>query len=366
MRRIEEINRSHGLSIGGGYVDVLFLIHVLLFAVYFTYALYERSDSWSYWFYTSESDDWFSWWDKDTKFVMFLTWPFSRFLGLSYASCMVLFSYLGFQGGLLFYLAAKENIKGLRPMYRNFTIIELVFLLPNIHFWSSSIGKGAIMLTAIGLIVYGLSRFQKRAAAIVIGGFFVYMIRTHVLFIIILGIGTGLMLTLKGIKWYYKVLLVAVAVGMGSFILGDLGRYTGSNSINIFDNQKLQKRAYENTKATTGVDINNYNQAQKLFTFWYRPLFVDAPGFLGIVVSFENFLYLLFTFQIIRYGLVNWKRWNGWFRISLFIFLFGSIALAQMAANLGLAMRQKAQIMPLFFIVYCKAMTYKGQRKRTG
>jgi hypothetical protein len=37
-----------------------------------------------------------------------------------------------------------------------------------------------------------------------------------------------------------------------------------------------------------------------------------------------------------------------------------------MAANLGLAMRQKAQIMPLFFIVYCKAMTYKGQRKRTG
>jgi hypothetical protein len=107
------------------------------------------------------------------------------------------------------------------------------------------------------------------------------------------------------------------------------------------------------------VDLGNYNQAQKLFTFWYRPLFVDAPGFLGIVVSFENALYVFFTIGIIRYGLTNWKEWNGWFRISFFIFIFGSIALAQIAGNLGIAMRQKAQIMPLFFILYCKAMSYR-------
>jgi hypothetical protein len=37
----------------------------------------------------------------------------------------------------------------------------------------------------------------------------------------------------------------------------------------------------------------------------------------------------------------------------------GSIALAQIAGNLGITMRQKAQIMPLFFILYCKAMSYR-------
>jgi hypothetical protein len=35
-----------------------------------------------------------------------------------------------------------------------------VFLLPNVHFWSSSIGKGPTMLFGIGMIIYGLSRFN--------------------------------------------------------------------------------------------------------------------------------------------------------------------------------------------------------------
>ena len=365
-RRIAEIEKNHRQPSSSGYVDLLAFLHLVLFIVYFVYALVERSDSGNYHRLTSESEDWFYWWGTDTSFIMFITWPFSHFLGLSYGSCMLIFCYLGFQGVMLFYLSAKENISGLKPIYRSLTIIELVFLLPNVHFWSSSIGKGGTMLLGIGLIVYGLSRFQKRFLLIMFGAWLVYMIRGHILFLIILGAGAGLMFTLKGIKWYYKGLMIIAVAIVGISILGDMKKYTGSNSLDVSGSAKFQKRAISNSSATSGVDIGNYNQAQKLFTFWYRPLFVDAPGFLGIVVSFENMLYVLFTIQIIRYGLVNWVKWNGWFRIGLFIFLFGSLALAQIAGNLGIAMRQKAQIMPLFFIVYCKAMTYKGVRKRSG
>ncbi|HMO33802.1 MAG TPA: hypothetical protein PKE07_12485 [Lacibacter sp.] len=364
IRRVSDISRFSRTPEPVGYIDILAGLHLGLFLVYYSYALVERSDSVSYWFYTSESDNWLMWWGTDTRFIQFITWPLSSFLGLSYESCMLIFGYIGMQGVMLFYFAAKENLPFLRPIYRSFSIVELVFLLPNIHFWSNSIGKGPVMLLGIGLIIYGLSRFQKRWILIVLGALLVYMIRGHVLFIIIVGTGMGLMFTLKGIKWYYKGLMVGAALAVGLFILDDLGKYTGRTDVNIFESQKLRTRAIENTRATTGVDIGNYNQAQKLFTFWYRPLFVDAPGFLGIVVSFENLIYILMTLQIIRYCVPNWRNWNGWFRIGLFIFLLGSIALAQMAANLGLAMRQKAQIMPLFFIIYCKAMSYKGVKRR--
>jgi hypothetical protein len=366
IRRIEELNRFDRKTTGGEYIDLLFIVHFLLFIVYFSYVQFERSDSRQYWAITAETENWFTWWGQDTYFINFITWPFSHFLGLSYPSCMIIFSFFGFQGGVLFYLAAKENIKGLPLFYKSYTVLELVFLLPNIHFWSSSVGKGAVMLCAIGMIIYGLSRFQNRFLLILIGAWLVYMIRGHILFLIILGAGTGLLFTLKGIKWYYKTGLILIAVVVGTSILGDMSKYTGSNSLDLSSSAKFQKRAVSNSTATSGVDIANYNQAQKLFTFWYRPLFVDAPGFLGIVVSFENMLYVFFTINIIRYGLRNWKKWNGWFRISLFIFIYGSFALAQIAGNLGIAMRQKAQIMPLFFIVYCKSMTYKGMRKRNG
>jgi hypothetical protein len=273
---------------------------------------------------------------------------------------MLIFAYLGLNGVVLFYLSAKENIPQYKPIGNtSYSLIEWVFLLPNIHFWSNSIGKGPTMLWGISMIIYGLSRFNRRYLYIIFGALFVFQIRGHILFLMILGAGAGLFFTLRGIKWYYKGLMMIAVLVVTFTTVDDMGKYTGRNDLDVTQSTKFQKRALSNTSATSGVDLGNYNQAQKLFTFWYRPLFVDAPGFLGIVVSFENALYVFFTIGIIRYGLTNWKEWNGWFRISFFIFIFGSIALAQIAGNLGIAIRQKAQIMPLFFILYCKAMSYR-------
>jgi hypothetical protein len=107
------------------------------------------------------------------------------------------------------------------------------------------------------------------------------------------------------------------------------------------------------------VNIAEYGLFMKMFTFWFRPLFFDGPGALGLIVSFENLLYIYMFFVIIKEGLFSWRQWNGWIRICLFIFLFGSFALAQVTGNLGIAMRQKAQLMPFFFIIFCKVVSYK-------
>jgi hypothetical protein len=364
ISRIETIDRFNIYQTPHTYVDVLSGIHLLLFIVYIIYQLNERSDSQNYHYLTSLPSDWSFWWGTDTNFIKWLTWPFSNFLGLSYESCMLIFAYLGLNGVMLFYLAAKENIPQNTVLGNtSYSVIDWVFLLPNIHFWSSSIGKGPTMLWGIGMVIYGLSRFNKRFILIIIGALFVYQIRGHILFLMIIGAGTGLLFTLKGIKWYYKGLMIIAVMLVTLNTVDDMGKYTGRDDLNVFGSTKFQKRALANTTATSGVDLGNYNQAQKLFTFWYRPLFVDAPGVLGLIVSFENALYILFTIAIIRYGIPNWKQWNGWFRISFFIFIFGSIALAQIAGNLGIAMRQKAQIMPLFFILYCKAISYKPVRR---
>jgi hypothetical protein len=90
----------------------------------------------------------------------------------------------------------------------------------------------------------------------------------------------------------------------------------------------------------------------KLFTFLYRPLFVDSPGVMGLVTSVENLILLFLTVQLIMNMLQTWTKWNGFFQVGLFIFLLGALALAQVTGNLGIAIRQKAQIIPLFFMAY--------------
>jgi hypothetical protein len=115
-------------------------------------------------------------------------------------------------------------------------------------------------------------------------------------------------------------------------------------------------------KADSGVDISNYNIFMKLFTFWFRPLFVDAPGAFGYIVSIENAIYLFMLYEIATKGLRQVVSMNGWFKSCLFIFLLGSIILAQVSGNLGIAMRQKAQLMPLFFIVFLKVKEWEYRR----
>jgi hypothetical protein len=47
--------------------------------------------------------------------------------------------------------------------------------------------------------------------------------------------------------------------------------------------------------------------------------------------------------------------------VSFVFFLFASIFLAQVCGNLGMAVRQKAQIMPIFFIVYANLVVRKKE-----
>jgi len=119
----------------------------------------------------------------------------------------------------------------------------------------------------------------------------------------------------------------------------------------------LTHRATELSKATSGVDIASYSLPLQVFTFLYRPLFFDAPGALGYIVSFENAFYLLLTLKIlslkgIRYLITS----NLLVKTCLFSFLSITIALAQISGNLGLAMRQKSQAIPLFLFVIISFM----------
>lgn len=348
---------SHFPVASSRYLWTLFGVHAFMTGIYFISAALTSSDSVAYYNVAKESGSWFELFDSGTKFIGFLAYVTVNFLNLSYYSVMVIFSFFGFLGILLFYLVASENIR-LRPSFRKLSYVEIVFLLPNIHYWSSSLGKGSTILFGLALFTFGLSRFNRRLLFLVLGSFFTYMVRPHIFFAMIISIMMGILITTSGIKWYFRWLIFIIAAFVFYYISGSVVEFAETDSLNFFTSDVLTHRVSELTRSGSGVDIQNYNFFFKMFTFWFRPLFVDGLNFVGLFASFENAFYLYMFGLFIFRGIPNFRDFNGWFRICLIFFLLGSVILAQVSGNLGIAMRQKAQMMPFFFIIFCKAMTF--------
>ena len=143
---------------------VFFLYHSLLASAYYLYALFNPSDSKGY--YSKAVNEafgpnWFDYYGISTKFIDFITFFLANRLGFTYEACMVFFSWLCYLGFLCFYVLCKERIRT-TPKLFGYDLLILLFLLPNLHFWSSSIGKGSLIFLAFGLFFMGLNRPGQR------------------------------------------------------------------------------------------------------------------------------------------------------------------------------------------------------------
>lgn len=342
--------------IDAAYLKRLFFYHLLLFLAYYGYVSVNSSDS-TYYYWKVMNDyrgpTWSSFYATSTRFIEFVGYPFIRFLGFSYEAIMALFSLLGYLGFVYFYVFFKENIR-FKHTFWKYDLIHLFFLLPNLHFWSSSFGKGSIIFFGLGLFFYGLSKIRTRMLALIIGGVIIYHVRPHIMLVVLVSSAVGFVFSSKGIPVTWRVVFLTGALVAFFFIYQDVLKMVGIDEENpVGQSLDLTHRASELAKATSGVDITSYNLAFQVFTFLYRPLFVDAPGALGFFVSFENVFYLIISLSLLG-RLKGWKfLLTGNFLIkSCFLsFLTISIALAQVSGNLGLAIRQKSQVMLLFMFV---------------
>jgi hypothetical protein len=196
------------------------------------------------------------------------------------------------------------------------------------------------------------------------GSFLIYMVRMHVLIGILIGVGLGMIFGKVKVSALFKIVISVTCILAFFYIYNDLVIETGMEfNVAGDNNESVTHLATELGKSNSGVDIENYNQAFKLFTFLFRPLFIDAPSIIGIFTSIEDVVYLFLFINILFIGILKIRSLNGFFVICFISFLIVSVSLAQISGNLGIAVRQKAQIMPLFFLVYSKFITLKNNKK---
>lgn len=340
-------------AIDSRFLLVLYGYHSLLAVTYYLYALTNPSDSGTYFIRAAGKilgDNWFDYFGNSTRFIDFLAFPLVNQLGFTYEACNVFFSWLGYLGFVFFYIFFVEQVKT-NPRIFGRPVLLLLFLLPNLHFWSASLGKGAIAMLGLGVFFYGLYSPGVRFWALILGGWVIFQNRAHIFYVVLIAVAVAYVFSTSGIGLGYRIIVLIVAGFLLYSIYDSVLRTTGLENETLLD-PLISHRASELTKATSGIDITNYSIPEKLFAFWFRPLFFDAPGILGFIVSFENLFYLIFFTRLLTPKAIRFLFTSDALVKTAFLTFIGvSFALAQISGNLGLAMRQKSQVMPLMLFV---------------
>lgn len=349
-------------------MNKLYWYHGLFALIYYLYSLFNSSDSRRYYAragYDNYLIPWLERYKTGTPFIDFVSFPFVSGLGFSYEMMMVLYSWFGYLGFVYFYIFFKENIKS-KIEFSGYSLIIVLLFLPNMHFWTASLGKGSLIFWGIGMFAYALKSPYNRSFTLLLGSFIVYSVRPHIMMFLAVGAMVGYITGKEKVPPYQKILVYG-ACAAGLFLMYDqVLAVANINEDNVLDSFQdfSQIQASRLDSAGSGVDINSYPLPLKLFTFWFRPLFFDAPGALGIYISLENSFYLLLTWKLIDKDLIPFlKQSSSLVKMSLVTFISSSIALSMVMANLGIVIRQKSMVMYFLFFVIIAFMEYKQRKK---
>src|SRR5690606_27252126 len=172
-------------------LQYLFFFHLLL-GVY--YCFFIQGDAIGYWripkSYTFETFTQGIFNGEGTMFMYALNFLFSNLLEMSYLSNTLLFSLFGFMGMCFFYMVAVKTIPYTK-LLNGYALFPLLFFLPNLHFWSSGVGKDTTLFLCIGMFAYGIMKPFKRIPLIALGLLLAMAIRPHMVLFLFVGFGVA-------------------------------------------------------------------------------------------------------------------------------------------------------------------------------
>lgn len=346
----------------------LFYYHIVLSILFGWYVTVFGGDANNYWRFPvrflAPGDSWLDLHAPGTRFIFFLAYPFSQGLGLSFFTGILIFSLFGFFGFICIFLLILNSVKINTSILGN-KLFPLVLFLPNMHFWSGGIGKDSIIFFSVALFLFALMAPLRRVHLVVLSLYLAYFVRPHIALLMIIGLGVSLLVSSRGLAWYYRVAFLAGTVLLLVWIAPAVLDFIGLDNESIEDLESVTDiRSRNLSRSTVGsaIDISSYSLPLKVFTFLFRPLFIDATNVFGFFVSFENLLYLALVISVLRVSTIKIiVRMPIFLKTGLFTVATAAIFLSSSLGNLGIIVRQKNMVM---FILVLICLHIRSEQKR--
>lgn len=348
----------------------IWVYHLFFALLYYFYSRTRSADSNGYWRVAKNAsqDDFFYFlsFGPGTKFMYVFNYFPAKILNLSIFTGTVFYSFLSFLGFYFFYRVITALVPQNTKLYK-FNLFPLILFLPNLHFWTVGTGKDTIMFFCIALFSFSLLKVNKRIHLIILSLFLMYMVRPHVLFILLFSSGLSLFFT-NNISSFKKVIFSMLFFTITLLLLPKIFQYVNleenSSVTDALTRAESQASNLRGEDVGSSIDISSYPFPLKVFSFLYRPLFFDYNGLFSIISSFENLLLFILTIKILRNNFFKSIKKAPFVIKNLFVFLIlGTIIFSLSLSNLGIILRMKNMFVPGFLIFILWNLSYQNKIK---
>lgn len=303
---------------------------------------------------------------EGTMFMYAFNYLFSNLLNMSYLSNTLLFSLFGFMGLTFFYLVAVQTVP-YNKIINGYVLFPLIFFLPNLHFWSSGVGKDTTLFLCIGMFTYGLMKPFQRIPLLVIAGLLSMAIRPHITLFLMVGFGLAYVLGGK-VSPAQRFIFSAAMIAIGLAILPSVMEFAKIEEASAegFDKFATGKAALlSRSSAGSAIDISSYPFPLKVLTFWFRPALFDVRNINGLIAALENLLLLIIFVKAMRTSPLKAFKAAPFVIKGLVIFLVvGTLAFSQSLGNLGIIIRMRNMFLPGMIIYLMWIFSYEQQLLR--
>jgi len=342
-------------------------LHFLVGLAFFYFTDNGGGDAWTYWKAAKDmtSTDFFAYLyeSKGTYFMYSINFIPANVLRMSFFANTMLFSLLGYIGIVFFYLTAIKVIPN-NSQFKGYKLFPLLFFMPNLHFWSSGVGKDTLLFLCVGMFAYAMLDIMKRVPLLMVSLLLSYLIRPHITLFLFLGFALAFLFDGK-VSGFKRLVLIAILIGAGIAILPTVMEFAHIEEASVESfNQFSENKAEALSRSHTGssVDISSYPFPLKVFTFLYRPFFFDINSIPAVIASFENLILLLLTFRIFKSKpIATFKAAPFVIKGLLFFLIIGTLAFSQSLGNVGIMIRMRNMFLPGFLIYILWAMSYRKE-----
>lgn len=322
-----------------------------------------------YGLYWGSTHKWFLWenFRDGTLNMRQLCWLHARIFPDSFHLMKVNFSFIGFISVYLFFRSASEFLRR-----DDFRFLAAMILSPSLIFFSSVLGKDVVILFGVAVYSYGVARWNRvgnwrYGALILIGAGETMLIRPWMGAILLLPLAIISLLRMRG--GFRKVLLIIPILTLVYFsangVMSQLKIVGAEDLVTRVDfithNDGWEGGSGRESIRFTGLGVMTAFVPVGIFTALFRPLLGEVNNPFGVLVGFENLVYMWLLFRAIRRtrlrelsdATVQWA--------VLLLLAWGSFYGFVSYQNMGAAVRYRLQIQP----VLLGLMLYLG-RKRTA
>jgi hypothetical protein len=315
---------------------------------------------------------------SDTNFIRFFTGVLYTVTGPSIHAGFLLYAWLAFWGTFYMYRAFTIAI----PDGNRLSYARLLFFLPSMLYWPSSIGKEAWMLFALGLAAFGTARLLTGRAwrGLVVAGIGLYLamlVRPHVAGIAGLGLVVAYLLArpprrLGAAGPVVKLLALVALVGLAVLLLGKTQAYLLDKGIDPADgvNSVLAESARRTGQGGSSFAAQSaVSSPVKLplaaVTILFRPFLFEAHNAQVAVTALESTLLLCLTisrrrsvWQALRHP--RRRPYVAFVTVYMvaFVFAFSTIA------NFGILARERTQLLPFYMVLLAIPVRHRAAGQR--